>query len=224
MLAEAIGGMLPAIMAIALTPLQLVGVVLVLGGRHGRAGGPAFVIGWLAALTAVTVVAILIVEKLGERDRTGTPLVHWLQLALGVLLLGTAIRLWQTRPHDGAESVTPKWLASIGEIGPLRAFVVGASMALANPKILALVLAATASLAYLTLSSRQVVAVAILFVILGSSPIITLVIAHAIGGQATRARIELLKGFLLRNNNLILMVVFAMLGMSVLGNGVSGLR
>ena len=112
--------------------------------------------------------------------------------------------------------VTPKWLASAGEIGPLRAFVVGASMALANPKILALVLAATASLAYLTLSSRQVVAVAILFVILGSSPIITLVIAHAIGGQETRARIELLKGFLLRNNNLILMVVFAMLGMSVL--------
>ena len=103
MLAEAIGGMLPAIMAIALTPLQLVEVVLVLGGRHGRAGGPAFVIGWLAALTAVTVVAILIVEKLGERDRTGTPLVHWLQLALGVLLLGTAIRLWQTRPHDGAQ-------------------------------------------------------------------------------------------------------------------------
>jgi hypothetical protein len=34
MLTEAIGEMLPAIMAIALTPLQLVGVVLVLGGPN----------------------------------------------------------------------------------------------------------------------------------------------------------------------------------------------
>ena len=54
MLTEAIGEMLPAIMAIALTPLQLVGVVLVLGGPNGRAGGPSFLIGWLAALGAVT--------------------------------------------------------------------------------------------------------------------------------------------------------------------------
>jgi threonine/homoserine/homoserine lactone efflux protein len=118
----------------------------------------------------------------------------------------------------------PKWLASIGEAGPLRAFVVGALMAFANPKTLALVLAAMTSLAYLTLSMQQVAAFAFFFVILGSSPLIALVLAHAMGGQKTNARIERLKSFMLRNNNVILMVVFAMLGMSVLGNGVSGLR
>jgi threonine/homoserine/homoserine lactone efflux protein len=224
MLTEAIGEMLPAIMAIALTPLQLVGVVLVLGGPNGRAAGPSFLIGWLAALGAVTVVAILLIEKLGQGGRAASPFVHWLQFAVGLLLLGTAIRLWRTRPLDGAEAAMPKWLASIGEAGPLRAFVVGALMAFANPKTLALVLAAMTSLAYLTLSMQQVAAFAFFFVILGSSPLIALVLAHAVGGQKTNTRIERLKSFMLRNNNVILMVVFAMLGMSVLGNGVSGLR
>ena len=181
----------------------MLGLDLVTNSRPKKAPGFRYRRAF-AALTAVTVVAILILEKLGERDRTGTPLVHWLQLALGV---GDSKMARLCRRDQAIAGVCRGRLDGIG-----------------HPKILALVLAATASLAYLTLSSRQVVAVAILFVILGSSPIITLVIAHAIGGQATRARIELLKGFLLRNNNLILMVVFAMLGMSVLGNGVSGLR
>ena len=45
MLADAIGKMLPAIMAIALTPIQIVAVIVVLGGKQGRAGGFAFLAG-----------------------------------------------------------------------------------------------------------------------------------------------------------------------------------
>ena len=224
MLADAIGGMLPAIMAIALTPIQLVGIVIVLGGPRGRAAGPAFLMGWLAALAIVTVAAVLLIEKLGEGGRAGTPLVHWLQIAVGVVALSMALRLWWTRPQDDAEPATPKWLASLGQAGPMRAFAVGASMVAANPKILALVLAAMTSLAYLTLSFRQVTAVTIIFVLLASSPVIALVVAHAVGGPGTASRIEGIKRFMIRNNSVILMVVFAMLGMSVLGNGVSGLR
>jgi threonine/homoserine/homoserine lactone efflux protein len=224
MLADAIGKMLPAIMAIALTPIQIVAVVVVLGGPQGRAGGFAFLTGWLVALGALVTVAILLVDKLGESGRTPTPLLHWLQLAAGLLLLVMAIRLWRKRKMNDEEPATPKWLTSLGEARPVRAFVAGASTAAANPKIIALVLSSLTSIAYLALSAWQIAAVAILFVLLGSTPLITLVVAHATGGLATASRIRDLKGFMLRHNDVILTVVLAMLGVSVLGNGISGLR
>jgi len=222
MLVDAIGKMLPATMAIALTPIQIVAVVVILGGPKGRAGGLGFLIGWLVALGALVTVAILLVEKLGESGRTPTPLLHWLQLAAGLLLLAMAVRMWHRRPK-GSEK-TPKQLASLGEAGPVRAFVAGASTAAANPKIIALVLSSVTSIAYLVLSAWQLAAIAILFVLLGSMPLITLVVAHATGGPETASRIRDLKEFMLRHNDVILTVVLAMLGVGVLGNGVSGLR
>ncbi len=224
MLADAIGKMLPATMAIALTPIQIVAVVVVLGGPQGRAGGFAFLTGWLVALGALVTVAILMVEKLGEIGRTPTPFLHWLQLAAGLLLLAMALRMWLRRPTDSERPATPKRLASLGEAGPVRAFLAGASTAAANPKIIALVLSSVTSIAYLVLSAWQFAAVAILFVLLGSTPLITLVVAHATGGAATASRIRDLKGFMLRHNDVILTVVLAMIGVGVLGNGVSGLR
>lgn len=224
MLADAIGKMLPAAMAIALTPIQIVAVVVVLGGPKGRAGGYAFLAGWLVALGALATVAILLVDKLGESGRTPTPLLHWLQLTAGLLLLAMAVRMWRRRPKDSQEPATPKQLASLGEAGPVRAFVTGASTAAANPKIIALVLSSVTSIAYLVLSPWQLAAVAGLFVLLGSTPLIALVVAHATGGPATAACIHDLKGFMLRHNNVILTVVLAMIGVGVIGNGVSGLR
>jgi threonine/homoserine/homoserine lactone efflux protein len=224
MLADAIGKMFPATMAIAMTPIQIVAVIVVLGGPQGRAGGFAFLAGWLAALGALVTVGILLVDKLGESGRTPTPLLHWLQLAAGLLLLVMAIRLWRKRKKTGKEPAMPKWLTSLGEARPARAFMVGVSTAAANPKIIALVLSSTTSLAYLALSAWQLAAVAILFVLLGSMPLIALVVAHAIGGSATASRIADLKEVMLRHNDVILAVVLAMLGASVLGNGLSGLR
>lgn len=224
MLADAIGKMLPAVMAIALTPIQIVAAVVVLGGPQGRAGGFAFLTGWLVALGALVTVAILLVDKLGESGRTPTPLLHWIQLAAGLLLLVMAIRLWRKRKKNGEEPATPKWLTHLGEARPVQAFVAGASTAAANPKIVALVLSSATSIAYLALSAWQLVAVVILFVLLGSTPLITLVVAHARGGVATASRVRGLKGFMLRHNDVILTVVLAMLGVSLLGNGISGLR
>lgn len=223
MLADAIGNMLPVMTAIALTPVQIIGMVLVLGGPNARAGGPALLLGWLAALSSVTAVAILLVETASDYGRASSPAMPFLQLALGLLLFWAALRMWRTRPRGDAEPAMPKWLASVGEAGPARALVLGAAMCLANPKIVALVLAGMTSLGYLPLSTGQVVAIAAAFVLVSSSPVIALAIAHAAGGDATHARIQGLKTFMLRNNNVIMMVVFAVIGMNVFGKGIAGL-
>lgn len=223
MLANAIGELLPLTMAIALTPPPIVAIVLIVGGPRGRAAGPAFMLGWLLALTLLTSVAMFLFDKLGESGQGNAPIVYWLQVVVGLLLLWAALRQWQKRPRDDAEPAIPKWASSLSNVAPMRAIILGVAVSGANPKIIGLVFAAISSLAYLPLSAGDWVVAAVVFILLSSFPVIAVVIAHAAGGDKAKAGIDALKRFMLRNNNLILMVVFAFLGMSVLGNGIAGL-
>lgn len=221
MLADAIGKMLPATAAIALTPIQIIALVVILGGAQARASGPAFLAGWLAALTLASGLALLLVDRLD--DSRSTPLVHWLRLGLGLLLLWGALRLWRTRPQGDTVPEPPAWMASLGDARPGRAFVLGGAVCLTNPKILALVFAGMSSLAYLALAPAAAAWALVAFVALASLPVIGLLALHALGGARGAASIAALKDFMLRNNNVILMVVLALLGVGVFGSGLSGI-
>lgn len=221
MTADAIGEMLPMIMAIALTPLQIVGMVMVLGGKRARTAGPAFLIGWLAALTAIAAAALFLIERYGG-GRTSLPLLPWLQVGLGLLLLWAALHQWRSRPRDDVEPELPKWLASFEAASPPLAFVLGAAVCLSNPKVVALAVAAMSMAGYVVLSFEQLVVVVFLFVLLASLPLIALVAAHIFGNERTHARVQGVKTFMLRNNAVILTIVLALLGATILGEGISG--
>ncbi len=64
MLSQAIGAILPAAVAVALSPIPIVAVVLVLDSQRARVNGPAFALGWVLGLTVVSVVVI---NLAGER-------------------------------------------------------------------------------------------------------------------------------------------------------------
>jgi threonine/homoserine/homoserine lactone efflux protein len=59
---DAIGDLLPSALAVALSPIPIVAVVLVLGASHARTSGPAFALGWIAGLTVVSSVVVLLLE------------------------------------------------------------------------------------------------------------------------------------------------------------------
>jgi Sap, sulfolipid-1-addressing protein len=52
----------PSALAVALSPIPIVAVVLVLGASHARTSGPAFALGWIAGLTVVSSVVVLLLE------------------------------------------------------------------------------------------------------------------------------------------------------------------
>ena len=45
---RAIGELLPSAVGVAISPLPIVAMVLMLVSAHGRANGPAFLLGWVA--------------------------------------------------------------------------------------------------------------------------------------------------------------------------------
>ena len=59
MVGGAIGELLPSAIAVALCPIPIVAVVIVLGSGRARTAGPAFALGWIAGLAAVSALVVL---------------------------------------------------------------------------------------------------------------------------------------------------------------------
>jgi Sap, sulfolipid-1-addressing protein len=70
--------------------------------------------------------------------------IEWLKVAVGIVFLVMAAQQWRKRPRDGEIVEMPKWTDSVASITAPRAATLGFSGA--NPKNLALTLAASASI------------------------------------------------------------------------------
>lgn len=217
---EAIGDLLPVAVAAALSPFPIAGVILVLGSSHGRVSGPAFALGWVVALSLLTFVLILAARG-AEAGYHGTG--PWLQIVVGVGLLGAAARKWRRRPRKGEPVQPPAWMSAFGEAGPGRAMMLGAALGGANPKNIALALGAASSIAGHGLSAPGALAAGLVFVLVASSTVIGAVLMHLYGGRSSARSLSSLQQFMLRNNNVILMVVFVLIGVKILGDGLSEL-
>ena len=218
-LLAAFGDFLPLAVAVALTPVPVIAIVLVVARPAGAAAGTGFLAGWVASLSAVT---LLLTFAVGEVDAPGVSMGAWLQIAIGLLLLAGAAGKWRTRPRGGDEPAVPAWMRPLGTAGPGRAAVFGVALG-ANPKNIALAAAAAAAMAYRDLSDLLAFAGAGLFVALGSSAVIGAVMLRCLGGTRGAERLDELKSFMLRNNSVIMMVLFVIVGLKILGDGLSEL-
>jgi threonine/homoserine/homoserine lactone efflux protein len=216
---DAIGELLPAAMAVSLSPLPVVAIVLALGSPGGLAAGAAFAIGWAGGLAALTFAALFAV---GEADAAVRGIDAWLQIVLGLGLLAAAVRKWRTRPRPGEAAKVPGWLASLDRATAGRALLLGTALGV-NPKNIALAFAVGSSIVYRGLDGRDAVIAGLVFVLLGSTTVLGAVVGRRIGGQRAAGFLETVRQFMMQNNNVIIMVVFALIGLKILGDGLAAL-
>jgi threonine/homoserine/homoserine lactone efflux protein len=143
LLIDVIGDLLPSAIAVALSPIPIIAIVLVLGAPRARSAGPAFALGWIGGLLAVSVIVVLVLGAGSDPD-SDDPGISWFKVAIGILFLVMAANQWKKRPKDGQEPETPKLMATIDTATPSKAAMLGAALSGANPKNLALTLAAEA--------------------------------------------------------------------------------
>jgi len=220
LLSDVIGDLLPSAFAVALSPIPIVAIVLVLGSPHARSAGPAFALGWIAGLLAVSVIVVVVLGT-GDDPDTDDPGVSWFKVAIGVLFLAMAAGQWRKRPKDGQEPEPPQWMATIDTVTPARATVLGAALSGANPKNLALTLAAAATIAEAGLG-RADKAIAIgVFVALGSITVAGAVLCYLVDAKRAAGPLDAIKRFMSDNNAVIMMVVLLLLGAKLLGDGLA---
>ncbi len=223
MLIRAIGDLLPAAVAVALSPIPIIGVVLVLGAPRARTAGPAFALGWVVGLATVSVIVVLALGGSDDPDSDAATGVNWLKVAIGILFLLMAAREWRKRPREGRSSETPKWMAAVDTMTPPRAALLGAALSGANPKNLALTIAAAASIAEAGLDRADTAIAVAVYVILGSVTVAGAVLLYVVDAERAARPLSAVKQFMSENNAVIMMVVLLLLGAKVLGNGLSGL-
>jgi threonine/homoserine/homoserine lactone efflux protein len=145
---EAIGHVLSFGVGVALSPIPIIGVVLMLGTSRARSNGPSFVFGWIVGLVTVGTIVLLASSGADASDH-GQPAtwVNVLELVLGALLLLVALRQWRGRPRGGETADMPKWMQTIDTFKPGRATAFGALLSAVNPKNLLLAVGAAAAIA-----------------------------------------------------------------------------
>jgi threonine/homoserine/homoserine lactone efflux protein len=224
--APTIGEVLPAAVAIGLSPIAIIAVVAVLGGTGARRNGPLFAVGWVAGLMAIALVGTLVLDQV-EGDSIGerASWADWVRLALGVVLIVAAILKWRSRPRPGSPPPDPPgWMRTIDGAGAGRTLVIGLLLGGVNPKNVGFGLAAAASIAGAQLDPGGTAVLIVVFAAIGSIAVVGLVLMYVILGERSDAALASVKEFMVLHGNVIMMVLFLVIGAKVLGDSIQELR
>jgi threonine/homoserine/homoserine lactone efflux protein len=219
----AIGQVLSFGVGVSLSPIPIVGVVLMLGTPRARANGLCFLAGWIGGLAVVGTV-VLLVSSGAEASEGGQPAdwVNVLTIVLGVLLLAVAVKQWRGRPRAGDTAAMPKWMQTIDTFSAAKAGGLGILLSAVNPKNLLLVVGAAAAIAQTGASAgNQAVALAV-FVVIGTiGPGAPVAIYLAMGDRSKRLLAEL-RDWMSVNNGAIMAVICLVIAAKLIGSGISG--
>jgi threonine/homoserine/homoserine lactone efflux protein len=220
---EAIGQVLSLGVGVALSPIPIIGVVLMLATPRARQNGLAFVLGWIAGLAGVGTI-VLLVSSGADASEGGAPAdwVSVLKIVLGLLLLGVALKQWRGRPRPGEEAAMPKWMQAIDQFQPAKAAGLALLLSAVNPKNLLLVVGAAAAIAQTGTSAGNQAAALAVFVAIGTiGPGAPVAIYFAMGERSKRILDEL-RAWMAHNNAVIMAVLCLLIAAKLIGDGISG--
>jgi len=219
---EAIGIVLPLGLAVALSSVPIMATTFILLSTNRDRTTLPFVSGWvigifLTALLFTAGFSVLPRQTTSARD----PLLGWIELMLGLALVVVAVVVWR-RTSGARPQSTPKWLAAVGRLGPVPAF--GLALGL-NIRPKAILISATVGVAVNTTdadSSDSLVALAVYTAVGASSVLAPVIFTYASPDRAERMLLRT-RSWLAANSAVVTVIVVAMTGVVVFGNGLSRL-
>ena len=219
-----IGDLLPLGLGVALSPIPISAVILMLLSRQAARTSTGFLAGWVAGIVVVTVVVFLLVGQAGNTS-TGKPSTasSVLKLVFGVLLLGLAVREWRERPKAGEAAELPKWMSTIDSLTFGKALGLGFLLSAVNPKNLVMCLAAGTAIGAAHLSGGEDAVAVAVFTLIAASTVAIPVIGYLTARSKMAGPLESLRNWLTQNNATVTAVVLLVIGVVLLGKGISGL-
>ena len=221
---SAISEVLPFAIGVAISPAGIIAVILVLFSARARVNGPVFLLGWVVGVAIVSTVIYLLADA-GDVGSGGSAsdTSYWLKLVGGILLVLLAFRDWRKRSADSETVDQPKWMSAIDTLTPVKTGGLSVLLAGANPKNLALSLAAGASLAQAGASGSEATVGLVVFVIVASLTIAVPVVVFWIGGDRASRVLEGWRESLSANNAAVMAVLFLVFGVVLFSQGLRGL-
>ena len=217
----AIGDTLTLALGIAISPIPIIAVILMLLSPKARVTSVGFLLGWVlgvvVAVTAFTLLSSLLPE---ESTDASQPVRGTIQLLLGVGLLVLAAAQWRKRPKDGAEPVLPKWMQAIDTITFPKALGLGFLLSAVNPKNLLLAASAGVTIGSAGLDAGSTVVVIAIFTLIAASTVLVPVVGYLIAAEKLRGPLDALRGWLAKENAVIMAVLLLVIGVAIIGKGI----
>ncbi len=213
---HALGEALPLAFAVIISPMPLVAVITLLLGPRGRGNAWAFTIAFAVSFFALTLALASGSKGTTQDDSFFATVFHIvIGFAFAALFFYLAFRSWQKRPKKGAKPVEPKWLAAMESFGIVKSAGLGLLLGVANIKNVPIAIAAGASLGAADMPWSLVFVGAAVFAAVSSLGLIALSLAG--GSHRLAAPLASAKASLIRYNNVIMAVLFIILGGLQLG-------
>ena len=208
--------------AVAISPLSIVAVILMATSGKGRTNGTAFILGCYAWGILFVGVLVLIGRAAGADDPDSGPhiTIDIIEIVLGAGLLVLAVLQWRGRSsHE-----TPRWMASLDELTPAKAFLAGVLISgPLSPKDLPLLAAAGGRISQSVLPTEQIGAVVLIFGVFGISAVAIPWIISVVSPSKVEVRLSGARNWLVANHGVIMTVLFVILGFKLIGAGVADL-
>ena len=218
---EAIGQSLPIAVGVLASPMPIVALVLMLVSRRARSNGLAFVIGWVVGIFLVGIIVALVTGA-ATGDNGPTPTwVGWVKIVLGVLLLLVGVKEWRGRPREASQATTPKWMSAIDDFTPVKAFGIAFALSALNPKNLLLVVAGAAAIATATTDTTERVVAMAIFTLVASLGVAVPYGIYLVMGERAAELLGAIKNWMITNNAVIMTVLILVIGVKLLGDGLS---
>lgn len=214
----------PIAVGIIFSSIPLVAVTLALLTRPHKTAVLAFLLGWMAGITLVGSLVLLLADG-SSRDAQATPgWLAWARIAIGGLLLALAARQWRSRPRNGAVAPQPTWMDMLDTLSVPKAGGLGLALTTVNPKNLLLVVAGALSILAASPGPLGQWIALIVFTAIASLGVAAPAVLYLVMGDRAAAPLAQTKAWIVQNNATNMATVLLLLGLVVLGNGLEQLQ
>ncbi|OCB11192.1 hypothetical protein A5722_25900 [Mycobacterium vulneris] len=211
--------LIPLAMVVALSPLSIIPAVLVLHTPRPRPTGLSFLAGWILGLAALTAIFVAISGLFGRLDEPPT-WASWLRIVIGAALIAFGVYRYLTRAKS---EHSPKWMASLSKLTPVRAGAAGLALTVVNPKVLFICVAAGLAIGSAGLGQPGVWAAGLYFVVAAGSTVALPILAYAVSGERLDPALARLKEWMERNHHVLVAAILVVIGLLVLYKGIHAL-
>src|SRR4051812_41445281 len=220
---NAIGQLLPLMVAVALSSVPMMVTVTILLTPRSGPSALLFLIGSLVGMFAVTGLLALTVQAVpASSARRDQDVVGADAVVLGLALIVYAVVQFVRSRRSGAQTELPRLVRSVGSIRPVPALGLGLVLNL-RPKALLLSTSAAVLLGTTRLSLPETVVVLLVFVLVGGSTISVPVVLALANPEKMHRPLEATSQWLVRNSATVTGAVAFLVGTFVLGDGMTRL-
>lgn len=186
----------------------------------GRRRGIAFLVGWLLAIAVIAVVVVGFAhgQDFGSSKTTPSRAASIAEIAVGVLVVLSAVRALRRRGQRAASNGTPKWLARLDDTHWVIATVVGALMLTYS-----LTIAAAAEILKANVSAEDDILAFAVFAVASMITILAPILVVIVAPDRSTRLLAAWRGWLLGNSRLIGLIALVVIGAALIVRGVHDL-